>query len=479
MSGIRRRLASLFVVLALLVPVGVLSTTVAQAAPKREKRVVCNASKVRLRAQPTKASAIVGQKTQSQPVTGTKTGTWLKLSKNKYIAYYYTCPTPKRKSAAKKATPKKTSTKKAPKKSATKKSTPNKATPKKTGSKKKATKKTNPKAKPAAQKRVVCNAPKVRLRAQPTKASAIVGQKTQGQPVTGTKTGTWLKLSKNKYIAYYYTCPTPKRKSAAKKATPKRTSTLNKTPKVRPIARKRVVCQAPVVRLRAKPTTASTQVGQKSKGQAVTGTKTGNWLKLGKNKYIAYYYTCPTPKKAALKRGAPKTTTPMRQPTSTNGSTTGPFGKRLHPILRIWRLHNGVDIGNTCDKPIVAAAAGTVTSTGWTAGGGNTTVISHGTLNGVRLVQTKYLHQSKMLVKPGQKVKKGQLIGRVGTTGMSTGCHLHFGTSENSQAVDPQRYIGPVSKLRNYWTPPHPGAWLTGHANRWTPPHRESEPPSV
>lgn len=247
----------------------------------------------------------------------------------------------------------------------------------------------------AAQKReqrVVCNAPKVRLRAEPTKASAIVGQKNQGQTVTGTRTGTWLELGKNQYIAYYYTCPAPEKKATPKKAAPKK-ATPKKQATKKPAAQK------------------------------------------------------PAANKTAPKNSA---ATPMRQPTSTNGSTTGQFGNRLHPILRVWRLHDGVDIGNTCNKPIVAATAGTVTFTGKTAGGGNTTVISHGTFNGVRSVQTKYLHQSQMLVKPGQKVKKGQLIGRVGSTGMATVCHLHFGTYENGKAVDPQKYIGPVSKLRNY-----------------------------
>ena len=347
-------------------------------------------------------------------------------------------------------------------------------------------------AAPNAERRVVCNAPVVRVRAKPTKASPQVGQKTEGQTVTGTKTGTWLKLDENHYIAYYYTCPAP-RKTPPTQAPPKPAPPKPGPPKPAQKAKpaqgvgtppeKRVVCNAPVVRVRAKPTKASPQVGQKTEGQTVTGTRTGTWLKLDQNHYIAYYYTCPAPKKtpptqappkpvvkAPAKKtaqkakpaddrasktvsrsaGRPTLPTPMLQPTSTNGSNTGPFGMRLHPILKIRSLHTGVDIGNRCNSPIVAAASGTVTFTGWTNGGGNTTVISHGTLNGVKLVETKYLHQSSILVRPGQKVKRGQLIGRVGATGMSTACHLHFSTYENGKPVDPQKYIGALTSLRNY-----------------------------
>ena len=238
-----------------------------------------------------------------------------------------------------------------------------------------------------------------------------------------------------------------------------------------PNPEKRVVCNAPVVRLREKPTKASAMVGQKTEGQTVTGTKTGTWLKLGKNRYIAYYYTCPAKPKATqqktpatranqtLQRNPnspsrsqtrPKLTTLMRQPTSTNGSRTGPFGNRFHPILKVWRLHTGVDIGNTCNKPIVAASAGRVTFVGQMTGGGNTIVISHGTFAGVRLVETKYLHLRSTLVRAGQSVSSGQVIGMTGNTGLSTVCHLHFSTYENGKPVDPQKYIGPLTSLKNY-----------------------------
>ncbi len=236
------------------------------------------------------------------------------------------------------------------------------------------------------------------------------------------------------------------------------------------------MCNAPVVRLRAKPTKASAEIGKATQGQAVTGTKTdtktGTWLKLGNNRYIAYYYTCATKEKAAPKPAAPKkqntqhpgrnTKAPSRsasrpslstlmiQPTSTNGSRTGPFGQRLHPILRVWRLHTGVDIGNTCNKPIVATASGKVTFVGKTAGGGTTTVISHGQFAGVRHVETKYLHQSLTLVRAGQTVRSGQVIGMTGKTGLATSCHLHYSTYENGKPVDPQKYIGALTKLRNY-----------------------------
>ena len=113
---------------------------------------------------------------------------------------------------------------------------------------------------------------------------------------------------------------------------------------------------------------------------------------------------------------------------------TSAFGNRLHPILKVYKLHTGVDIaGSGCNgKPVVAAAAGTVIVAKYNVAYGNYIVIDHG--GGIT---TLYAHSSKLEVKVGDKVKAGQEIMKVGTTGYSTGPHLHFEVRENGTYVDP------------------------------------------
>ncbi|TBT84972.1 hypothetical protein ET989_07270 [Propioniciclava sinopodophylli] len=117
-----------------------------------------------------------------------------------------------------------------------------------------------------------------------------------------------------------------------------------------------------------------------------------------------------------------------------------PFGPRFHPILKYWRAHNGNDWGAACGVPLYAAQSGTVVKAGWQGGFGNYVVIDHGVIGGKSLM-TGYAHQSRMAVSTGQRVDMGQLIGYVGTTGLSTGCHLHLQVYENGTPVDPMRYI--------------------------------------
>jgi murein DD-endopeptidase MepM/ murein hydrolase activator NlpD len=100
-------------------------------------------------------------------------------------------------------------------------------------------------------------------------------------------------------------------------------------------------------------------------------------------------------------------------------------------------VHTGIDFGGGCGIPIKAAASGEVwnaDSAVWTAG--NRVVISHGVVNG-RALATKYHHMTRSIVSPGQDVRRGQVIGYTGSTGNSTGCHLHFETILDGQAVDP------------------------------------------
>ena len=117
-----------------------------------------------------------------------------------------------------------------------------------------------------------------------------------------------------------------------------------------------------------------------------------------------------------------------------------PFGMRFHPILKYWRLHNGNDWGAACGVPLYAAQSGTVVKAGVQGGFGNYVIIDHGVIGG-KSIMTGYAHQSRMAVSSGQRVDMGQLIGFVGTTGLSTGCHLHLQVYENGKPVDPMRYI--------------------------------------
>ncbi len=122
----------------------------------------------------------------------------------------------------------------------------------------------------------------------------------------------------------------------------------------------------------------------------------------------------------------------MAWPTPGYTRITSPFGWRMHPVLHVNKFHSGVDIGAPSGATIVAAGDGTVISAGYNGGYGNMTMIDHG--NGLVSV---YGHQSRISVGKGQHVSKGQTIGAVGSTGMSTGPHLHFEIRVNGEPRDP------------------------------------------
>jgi murein DD-endopeptidase MepM/ murein hydrolase activator NlpD len=122
------------------------------------------------------------------------------------------------------------------------------------------------------------------------------------------------------------------------------------------------------------------------------------------------------------------------------GWKSSDFGMRYDPYYRVWQLHAGVDIAAGGGQPIRAAADGRVIRAGWNGGYGNYTCISHGRYQG-RGLSTCYAHQSRILVWPGQQVRRGQVIGRVGTTGASTGYHLHFEVRLSGTPVQPLKWL--------------------------------------
>lgn len=115
---------------------------------------------------------------------------------------------------------------------------------------------------------------------------------------------------------------------------------------------------------------------------------------------------------------------------------TSPFGWREHPVYGGQRFHYGVDLAAAMGTPIVATRAGTVVTTAYDSSAGYHVVIDHG--DGF---VTKYLHLTHYIVSPGQSVSAGQKIGEMGSTGASTGSHLHFGVMYNGEYVDPMLYI--------------------------------------
>jgi len=119
---------------------------------------------------------------------------------------------------------------------------------------------------------------------------------------------------------------------------------------------------------------------------------------------------------------------------------TSSYGMRYHPILHYTKLHDGTDFGVGCGTPVRAADSGQVLSTYYSSGYGNQVLIDHGIERGVSL-STSYNHLTSFAVSPGEHVEQGEVIAYSGTTGYSTGCHLHFMVYENGGTVDPMSWL--------------------------------------
>ena len=142
--------------------------------------------------------------------------------------------------------------------------------------------------------------------------------------------------------------------------------------------------------------------------------------------------TTPPPTQRPVTPARPSTLGwPLASPVVTSG-----FGYRIHPIFGTSRLHAGIDLRGSMGTPILAAGDGVVVSAGWRGGYGNTVIIDHG-----GSLATLYAHQSRVHVRAGAQVRRGQAIGAVGSTGQSTGPHLHFEVRVNGTPVDPLNYL--------------------------------------
>ncbi|WP_195262618.1 M23 family metallopeptidase [Clostridium sp. 1001275B_160808_H3] len=118
------------------------------------------------------------------------------------------------------------------------------------------------------------------------------------------------------------------------------------------------------------------------------------------------------------------------------GIVTDPYGPRINPVTGEAGFHTGVDLGDPYGAPVAASKSGVVAYSGWISGYGNTIIIDHGSG-----VQTLYGHNSELLVSVGQTVARGQTIAYVGSTGMSTGPHIHWEIRINGQHIDPSGYL--------------------------------------
>lgn len=119
-----------------------------------------------------------------------------------------------------------------------------------------------------------------------------------------------------------------------------------------------------------------------------------------------------------------------------DGPITSPFGWRIHPIFGTQRFHSGIDIGADYGEPVRAADGGVVLTADWMGGYGKVIIIDHG--GGI---STLYAHNSELVVGEGQRVYKGQVVARIGSTGYSTGPHLHFEVRQNGSPVSPMGYL--------------------------------------
>jgi len=154
---------------------------------------------------------------------------------------------------------------------------------------------------------------------------------------------------------------------------------------------------------------------------------------------------------------------------------TSHFGLRFDPLGEGWRLHAGVDLAAPTGSSVLAASRGEVLRSGWARGYGNLVVVDHG--GGMT---TRYAHLERSLVRSGEDVASGQLIGLVGSTGHATGSHLHFEVRMNGRAVDPDRSSLPFCGFAMNDAPRLAPALPEVHErSNWTHPYSDGQLPSI
>jgi len=140
--------------------------------------------------------------------------------------------------------------------------------------------------------------------------------------------------------------------------------------------------------------------------------------------------------------GRTLTNVPVRRPVGGEIDLTSTFGVRVDPFLHVAAMHTGLDFRGNVGDPIRATAAGKVVAAGWSGGYGKMVEVDHG--NGLA---TRYGHLSEIDVYVGDTVRIGEIVGRLGSTGRSTGPHLHYETRVDGEAVDPQKFLNAGVKL--------------------------------
>ncbi len=133
---------------------------------------------------------------------------------------------------------------------------------------------------------------------------------------------------------------------------------------------------------------------------------------------------------------------PLRKPLAGDLEMSSPFGVRIDPFVHEPSMHTGMDFRANVGDPIYATAAGKVTKAGWEGGYGQMVEIDHG-----EGLATRYGHMSQIDVEVGEKVRVGQVIGHVGSTGRSTGAHLHYETRVNGEPVNPEKFLAAGERL--------------------------------
>lgn len=150
------------------------------------------------------------------------------------------------------------------------------------------------------------------------------------------------------------------------------------------------------------------------------------------------YYAAQRRKRRASVERSPARHSGMPWPT--NGWVSSRYGMRWHPIYHRWTLHDGLDLAAPCGRPVRATARGVVVARYYNGAYGNRVVIAHGLRRGVGLATT-YNHLRRFSTHRGERVRRGEVIGFVGSTGYSTGCHLHFMVLRNGRPVNPAPWL--------------------------------------